>query len=201
MRSLLLLALNAAGLLSQAGDWNLVPGINPGQTTHVHMLDGRLQRGGFISATDSNIVIRQRSGAQTFTKGQIKKIAFARPPSVGATPPLAPAPPHPPITARAAASCPASADPDSLSASAPLSPSSAAAWAPSSRATTPSIAHPANSRSYSASSSTFAASAGASNASSAAASRTSDVPNTARESESTTAADSRTPTSMTAGRR
>ena len=78
MRSLLLLALNAAGLLSQAGDWNLVPGINPGQTTHVHMLDGRLERGGFISTTDDNIVIRQRTGDQTFTKDQIRKVSVRK---------------------------------------------------------------------------------------------------------------------------
>ena len=78
MRSLLLLALTAAGLLSQAGDWNLVRGINPGQTTHVHMLDGRMISGGFISTTDDNIVIRLRTGDQTFTKDQIKKISVRK---------------------------------------------------------------------------------------------------------------------------
>ena len=74
----MLLALTAAGLLSQAGGWNLIRGINPGQTTHVHMLDGRLQSGGFISTTDDNIVIRQRTGDQTFTKEQIRKVSVRK---------------------------------------------------------------------------------------------------------------------------
>ena len=78
MRTLSIIILAAACLLAQADNWNLLRGINPGQTTHVHTLDGRLNSGGFISTTDDNIVIRLRTGEQTFTRNQIKKISVRK---------------------------------------------------------------------------------------------------------------------------
>ena len=78
MRTLTLLILAAVPLLAQADNWILLRGIYPGQLTHVHMLDGRLQSGGFISTTDANIVIRLRTGDQTFGKDQIKKVSVRK---------------------------------------------------------------------------------------------------------------------------
>ena len=78
MRTLSILVLAAASLLAQTDDWTLLRGIYPGQTTHVHTLDGRMNGGGFISTTDDNIVIRLRTGDQTFTKDQIKKISVRK---------------------------------------------------------------------------------------------------------------------------
>ena len=78
MRTLSLLVLAAASLVAQADNWNLLRGIYPGQATHVHTLDGRLNSGGFISQTDDNIVIRLRTGDQTFSKDQIKKISVRK---------------------------------------------------------------------------------------------------------------------------
>ena len=78
MRTLSILVLAAASLLAQADNWTLLRGIYPGQTTHVHTLDGRLTSGGFISTTDANIIIRLRTGDQTFTKDQIKKISVRK---------------------------------------------------------------------------------------------------------------------------
>ena len=78
MRTLSILILAAASLTAQVDNWALLRGIYPGQTTHVHMLDGRLNSGGFISTTDGNIVIRLRGGDQTFTKDQIKKISVRK---------------------------------------------------------------------------------------------------------------------------
>jgi len=78
MRTLSILVLAAASLLAQSDNWDLLRGIYPGQTTHVHTLDGRLNSGGFISTTDDNIVIRLRTGDQTFTKDQIKKISVRK---------------------------------------------------------------------------------------------------------------------------
>ena len=78
MRILFILVLAAAALLAQADNWTLLRGIYPGQTTHVHTLDGLLNSGGFISTTDDNIVIRLRTGEQTFTKNQIKKISVRK---------------------------------------------------------------------------------------------------------------------------
>ena len=78
MRILSIIILAAACILAQADNWTLLRGIYPGQTTHVHTLDGLLNSGGFISTTDDNIVIRLRTGDQTFTKNQIKKIRVRR---------------------------------------------------------------------------------------------------------------------------
>ncbi len=78
MRTLSILILAAATLTAQADNWTLLRGIYPGQTTHVHTLDGLLNSGGFISTTDANIVIRLRTGDQTFTKDQIKKISVRK---------------------------------------------------------------------------------------------------------------------------
>ncbi|MFN0105256.1 MAG: hypothetical protein ACKV2U_24615 [Bryobacteraceae bacterium] len=78
MRTLSILTLAAATLLAQADNWPLLRGIYPGQTTHVHMLDGRLNSGGFISTTDASIVIRLHNGDQTFTKDQIKKVSVRK---------------------------------------------------------------------------------------------------------------------------
>ena len=78
MRALLFLLLTAAGLLAQADNWTLLRGIKTGQTVHVHILDGSLQSGGFISTTDANIVIRLRTGDQTFGKDQIKKVSVRK---------------------------------------------------------------------------------------------------------------------------
>ena len=78
MRTLSILVLAAASLLAQADNWDLLRGIYPGQTTHVHTLDGRLISGGFISTTDAKIVIRLRTGDQTITKDQIKKISVRK---------------------------------------------------------------------------------------------------------------------------
>ena len=78
MRTLSIIILAAASLVAQADNWNLLRGIYPGQTTHVHTLDGLLNSGGFISTTDDNIVIRLRTGEQTFTKNQIKKISVRK---------------------------------------------------------------------------------------------------------------------------
>ena len=78
MRILFILVLAAASLVAQADNWNLLRGIYPGQTTHVHALDGRFNSGKFISTTDDNIVIRLRTGDQTFTKNEIKKISVLK---------------------------------------------------------------------------------------------------------------------------
>ena len=78
MRTLSMLVLAAASLVAQADNWNLLRGIYPGQATHVHTLDGRFNSGKFISTTDDNIVIRLRTGDQTFTKDQIKKISVRK---------------------------------------------------------------------------------------------------------------------------
>ena len=75
MHALLLLVFTTAGLLAQADNWNLLRGIYVGQTVHVHMLDGHLNSGGFLSTSDAGIVIRLRAGDQTFTKDQIKKVS------------------------------------------------------------------------------------------------------------------------------
>lgn len=69
----------APALLAQEADnWPLLRGINPGQNTHVHLFDGKRHSGGFISTTGDNIVIRVRTGDQTFTKDQIKKVSVRK---------------------------------------------------------------------------------------------------------------------------
>jgi hypothetical protein len=78
MKTLFLLLASAAALLAQADGWPLLRGINPGQVTHVHLLEGKLHSGGFISTTDANIVIRLRTGDQTFAKDQIKKVSVRK---------------------------------------------------------------------------------------------------------------------------
>ncbi|MBC8165494.1 MAG: hypothetical protein H7Y20_06445, partial [Bryobacteraceae bacterium] len=62
----------------QSENWNLLRGILPGETTHVHMLDGHLNSGGFISTSDATIVIPKRTGDQTFTKNQVKKVSVRK---------------------------------------------------------------------------------------------------------------------------
>ena len=42
------------------------------------MLDGHLNRGGFLSTSDTNIVIRRRAGDMTFTKDQIRKVSVRK---------------------------------------------------------------------------------------------------------------------------
>jgi hypothetical protein len=78
MRTLSILILATATLLAQADNWPLLRGIYVGQDTHVHLLDGRRQTGAFTSMTDTNIVIRQRTGDQTYTKDQIKKVSVRK---------------------------------------------------------------------------------------------------------------------------
>jgi hypothetical protein len=75
MRTLLLLFLATTPLLAESDNWILLRGIFPGETTHVHMLDGHLNSGGFVSTSDANIVIRMHTGDQTFTKNQVKKVS------------------------------------------------------------------------------------------------------------------------------
>jgi hypothetical protein len=78
MRALSLLLITMAALLAQTDGWILLRGIYPGQDTHVHLLSGGKQTGGFISTTDANIVIRLRTGDQTFTKDQIRKVSVRK---------------------------------------------------------------------------------------------------------------------------
>jgi hypothetical protein len=78
MRSLSLFLIATAGLFAQADSWALLRGIYPGQHTHVHLLSGDTQTGGFISTTDANIVIRLRTGDQTLAKEQIQKISVRK---------------------------------------------------------------------------------------------------------------------------
>ena len=78
MKQLFLLAATAALLLAQADNWTLLKGVNPGQDTHVHLLDGKRHTGGFISVTDTEVVIRQRTGDQAFPKDRIKKISVRK---------------------------------------------------------------------------------------------------------------------------
>jgi len=74
MKRIFLLLASATLLLAEADNWSLLRGVNPGQDTHVHLLDGKRNTGGFISATDTEIVIRQRTGDRAFPKDRIKKI-------------------------------------------------------------------------------------------------------------------------------
>jgi hypothetical protein len=78
MKTLILLLTSAALLLAQADNWPLLRGINPGQVTHVHLLDGKRHSGGFISTTDDNIVIRLRTGDQTYAKNEIRKVSVRK---------------------------------------------------------------------------------------------------------------------------
>jgi hypothetical protein len=77
-RLLSLLVLAASALFAQPDRWLLLRGINPGQDTHVHTVDGRRHNGGFISTSETQIVIRQRDGDHTFAKDQIRKVSVRK---------------------------------------------------------------------------------------------------------------------------
>ena len=78
MRALLLLALATATLPAASDDWTLTRGIYPGQTTHVHTQDGKKHSGGFISTSDTAIVIRLRNGDQSYARDQVQKISVRK---------------------------------------------------------------------------------------------------------------------------
>lgn len=78
MRTLCLLHLAAAAMLADTRDWTLLRGIYPGQVTHVHMMDGQMLSGGFISTSPTAIVIRLRNGDQSFAKDQIRKVSVRK---------------------------------------------------------------------------------------------------------------------------
>ena len=78
MRAIVLLVVAPTAFLAQAADWTLLRGINPGQTVHVHTLDGRTHGGRYLSSSDDAIVVRQKSVELSFPKVQIKKISVRK---------------------------------------------------------------------------------------------------------------------------
>jgi hypothetical protein len=75
MRILPLVVLCGLALCAQSDNWERLRGIGPGQKTHVHTVDGKLQSGSFVSASDAAIVIRGRSGDQTVAKERVGKVS------------------------------------------------------------------------------------------------------------------------------
>ena len=77
-RIVLLLALSVGAMLGQTDIWTRLRGISPGQTVHVHLVDGTLQKGRFISTDEGAIVVRQRTGGQSFAKDQIRTVSVRK---------------------------------------------------------------------------------------------------------------------------
>ena len=77
-RIVLLLALSVGAMLGQTDIWTGLRGSSPGQTVHVHLVDGTLQKGRFISTNEGAIVVRQRTGGQSVAKDQIRKVSVRK---------------------------------------------------------------------------------------------------------------------------
>jgi len=75
---MLLTFVAAVTAFAQSDNWPLLRGIYPGQTVHVHTMDGARHAGGFISTSDTGIGIRQRTGDRNFTKGEIRKVSVRK---------------------------------------------------------------------------------------------------------------------------
>jgi hypothetical protein len=76
MKALLLFL--ATGMAFAAG-WEAVQEISPGHKIEVMTRDGKDTRGVFVSASENTLVVRSKSGEDSFARGDIRRVRVADP--------------------------------------------------------------------------------------------------------------------------